>query len=178
MEIPEVYKQKDGTNEEFKDYIKRWPLELTNFPKCLVKHWVYPNWLDFIEWIPLNILSWKYEKSKLTNDEIIGRVRPFTKTIGILDFWGQQLFSNSFRQKKSLLAEYMLENGTTPSPILVLKNNGKIIHPDSTSKNQEIFDPQILQLIEGHMRTSYLRGMINKNYDKLKPEHEVWIASV
>jgi hypothetical protein len=177
MEIPEVLEHENGKKEGFNDYIKRWPTELTNFPKCLVEHWVYRNWPDFIEWLPLNVLYWKYEKRILTNDEIITRIKPFTIKEETLVDWGKKLFSDSYRQS-SCLAKYMLENGTTPAPILVLKNNGKIIHPDSTSKNQEIFDPQILQLIEGHMRTSYLRGMINKNYDKLKPEHEVWIASV
>jgi hypothetical protein len=177
MEIPEVLEQSSGANEEFEDYIKRWSTELNNFPQCLVEHWVYRNWPDFKDWLPMNVLSWKYEKRTFSNEEIIERIRPFTKTIENLDAWGQQLFTNPVR-RKLWLGEYMLEHGTTPAPILVLENNGTIIHPESTLEDQMLLSSDSLQLIEGHMRTSYLRCMIFENYEKIKPEHELWVASI
>lgn len=68
----------------------------------------------------------------------------------------------------------MLTNGTSPAPILVFENGGHIKHPRGI-QGEKMVEP--LQLIEGHMRTAYLRGMIHFDYDKLTSHHDVWVAS-
>lgn len=64
----------------------------------------------------------------------------------------------------------MLENGTTPAPIIVAKN----AHNIKNHRGREMYMKVPFQLIEGHMRLAYLRGMIKQKHPKLKDEQEVW----
>jgi len=68
----------------------------------------------------------------------------------------------------------MLKHGTVPAPILVFENGGEINHPRGLP-NEKFCVPY--QLIEGHMRTAYLRGMIHENYKILQSQHLVLVAT-
>lgn len=124
-------------------------------------------------WYPLGVLNWKYEKRIFDTEQImdIGACRRFMEA---LDDWGDQLFIDKQR-RSTWLAQYMLENGKAPVPILVLEGEEFFVNPQCGSCEE----PSIksYQLIEGHMRTAYLRGMIKVGFAKLKKSHEIWVAS-
>lgn len=168
MNIPEVLKYGDFLEQETSDeYYKRFPKELSNVPRCVVENWIYRHWQCFQNnWMWLDLSTCSFEKKTYTNDEIttIDHVSDWIETI---DYWGEELFKDENRQE-SYLGDFMLKIGTTPAPIIVAKDANNIVHPDGDYMKTP------LQLIEGHMRLAYLRGMIKCKYSQLQSMHEVW----
>lgn len=173
MTAPEVIGHGSFQVESFGDYRARWPSELSAFPECLIENWVYRHWGQFrTEWMPQGALHWRYEKRSFSNDQII-QIAHFEGDLRTMDYWGDQLFVDRAR-RETWLAKYMLEHGTTPAPILVLKAGANVRHPRAFER-EKILEP--FQIIEGHMRLSYLRGMIRHKFPALRESHDVWFAS-
>jgi len=124
-------------------------------------------------WLSSGALEWNYEKKIFDNDQIL-QIKHHGNWLDTLDFWGDELFKDKMR-RETWLAQYMLGKGTTPAPILAFQNGGDIDNPRGLPKEKFCLP---YQLIEGHMRTAYLRGMINNNYEKLQSQSEVWVASI
>lgn len=135
--------------------------------------WIYRHWRDFQWWLPLRPLEWQYELKVLSCDEImtIAHVGDWMKT---LDQWGDDLFDGGDR-RGTWLGRNMLEAGTTPKPMIVALNAGAWSHPRE-HRAPRMREP--FQLIEGHMRLAYLRGMIRRSHALLKPAHEVFVATL
>lgn len=172
MNAPEVKGYGDLRVEPYENYLARWPADLNEFPKCLIENWVYRHWSQFRdEWMHQGALSWKYELKRFSNEEIMS-IAHFENTLKTMDYWGKQLFIDKSRQE-TWLARYMLTAGTSPAPILVLNAGANVRHPRA-HKGEKILEP--FQIIEGHMRLSYLRGMIQNQYKPLKDSHNVWVA--
>lgn len=157
MNIPEVAEYWElGKKEAFETYYKRFPQELSNVPRCVVENWIYRHWQCFQEdWFWLDLSKCSFKKVTYNNDEIsnIDHVGDWLNT---LDFWGDELFKDKTRQENTYLGKFMLETGTTPAPIIVAKNAHNIKDPRGSKMNMKV----PFQLIEGHMRLAYLRGMI------------------
>ncbi len=174
MDISSVFNFDHPNRESLDQYIKRWPSKYDHFPKCLVNNWVYRHWPEFSTyWYKTGVLDWKYELQEFDIHTLL-KISHHGDWIQQLDCWGDHLFRNEHR-KRTWLGSYMLEHGTTPAPILVLESDGELPHPRSHS-GEKMCAP--LQLIEGHMRTAYLRGMINNEYGKLQKRHLVWVAKL
>lgn len=166
MTAPRVENYGDSDVESFGDYYSRWPAHLSNFPSCVVENWVHRHWDDFeYYWLGRNIEQFRFELGGYTNPAImeIGHVGDWLET---MDYWGDELFRDDLR-RDTWLAKFMLEHGSTPSPIIVATNVAGFEHPSSGRM-------QPLQLIEGHMRLAYLRGMIRHQHPALQPLHQVW----
>jgi hypothetical protein len=170
MNLSAVKGYGDFEVESFDDYYARWPNELSNFPRCVAENWVYRHWSDFEHlWLDRKIELFEFVQVALTNTEImaIGHVGDWLET---LDYWGDELFRNKMRQE-TWLAKYMLEHGTSPAPIIVAPDAVGLEHPRGLPMHPN-------QLIEGHMRLAYLRGMIRHHHPALKPSHLVWHVSL
>ncbi len=158
--------------ELFENYYQKWPQALNHIPKEVVETWIYRHWSDFKDWLPLQPESWGYELCEFTNEQImeIGHVNNWP-----LQFrsWGRELLQGQHR-KTTWLGKYMLEQGTTPTSIIVGKNFGFFSHPIECG-DQQMKEPY--QLIEGHMRLSYLMGMISEGHSNLTEKHKVWVAT-
>lgn len=166
MDVPAVKGYGDFETEPFDVYYTRWPAEFSNFPKCVVENWVYRHWKDFKDlWLDRSIEDFVFELTEFDNAQIM-EISHFGNWLETMDYWGDELFRNKLRQS-TWLAIYMLANGTTPTPIIIAPNASGLEHPKGVSM-------QKLQLIEGHMRLSYLRGMIKHNHAALKASHVVW----
>lgn len=173
MYAPEVRGYGDFNVEPFEEYIKRWPRELESFPRDLIETWVHRHWLEFGDhWMVNGALKWSYELRTFSNDDVL-RILTFENMLKTMDYWGDELFRNRLR-RETWLAKFMLEHGTTPSPILVFEGGANRIHPRGLP-GEKMLEP--FQLIEGHMRTAYLRGMIRHSHPMLKSAHQVWVAS-
>lgn len=158
--------------EPFDEYLSRWPKKYINVPIEVVETWIHRHWREFQAWLPLHPLEWKYEIKELTSEEVttIGHVGDWMKT---LMYWGDDLIDGATR-KKTWLGRFMLENGTTPSPMIIARNAGAWLHP--REHGQRMNEP--LQLIEGHMRLAYLQGLIRRPQSVLQPLHRVVVATL
>lgn len=174
MDIPSVKGYGNFDVEPFEAYLSRWPRETyPYFPVCLIENWVYRHWQDFSAyWIAAGALEWSYKQLPFTNEEV-ATICTFKKMMETMKFWGDELFRDRLRQK-SWLADYMLREGTTPVPILVFESGANFPHPFGNN-GETMCTPY--QLIEGHMRTSYLWGMHRESHVALKSKHQVWVAS-
>ena len=142
-------------------------------PECLIETWAHRHWVEFSSyWIPAGALDWVYELRRFSNAEIL-EIRTDARGMATLNCWGDQLMADKLRQD-SWLGEYMLAIGTTPRPILVFEGGGATEHPRGVA-GAKMIEP--FQLIEGHMRLAYLRGMQRAGWDKLQESHEVWVAT-
>lgn len=152
--------------ESFDQYFSRWPQELRNFPRDVVENWVYRHWHDFDRyWLDRDILRFEFRLIELTNSEVMG-IGHFKGWIQTLDYWGDELFRSASR-KATWLAKSMLEYGTTPAPIIVAHQASGLHHPMGAPMHDT-------QLIEGHLRLAYLRGMIRHEHPSLREQHDVW----
>lgn len=163
-----------GTNhvESFVDYRQRWPKRYEHIPDCVIETWIHRHWGQFKEWLPLCPLDWTYELHEMSSREIltIGHVANW---MSILTGWGNDLLDRDSR-KATWLGRFMLEQGTTPAPIIVAQNAGHWPHP--RVPDEKMHEP--LQLIEGHMRLAYLRALIQRRHSTVKATHSVIIATL
>ena len=165
--VPAVARFGDMDVESFDIYYPRWPTTLANFPKSVVREWVYRHWNDFKDnWLDLDLGRFVFSDATYTNQKIMA-IDHVSDWLTTLDYWGDELFRNDLR-RSTWLARYILEHGTTPEPIIVAVSADGI--------NYKYGGPMKvpLQLIEGHMRLAYLRGMIRHAYPALQPSHRVW----
>jgi hypothetical protein len=159
--------------EPFADYHGRWQEVFGHLPPLVVETWIYRHWREFQQWLPLRPLEWRYEVRVLSSDEVM-EIDHLGDWMKMIDLWGDDLF-NGMHRKNTWLGRFMLEAGTTPAPVIVALNAGAWAHP------HEHLSPLMrepYQLIEGHMRLAYLRGMIRRDHFALKPVHEVFIATL
>jgi hypothetical protein len=158
--------------ELFEEYFKKWPEELNHIPKEVIESWIYRHWSDFQDWIPLQPEKWKYELCEFNNDQIL-EIDHVGNWLPQLKSWGRELLKGNHR-KTTWLGQYMLEYGSTPTPIIIGKNFSEIYHPIEFGE-QKMKVPY--QLIEGHLRLSYLNGMISEGYSTLMKKHKVWVVT-
>ncbi len=173
MRLPAPRKWGSFDVEPFSSYRQRWPSKYAAVPDTVLENWVHRHWRDFQRWLPLSPLEWQYESRMMTNEEIMS-VRHVGDWLKTLDGWGDDLFEGRMR-KTTWLGRYLLENGTTPAPIIVASNAGSWAHPREHG-HPLMCEPY--QLIEGHLRLAYLRGMIRRSHSKLRPSHEVIVATL
>ena len=173
MKYPPVKNYGDTDAESFEAYYSRWPSTMAAIPKGIVEDWIYRHWTDFEHhWANLRPHLWRYQKVKLSNDEIL-LIDHVSTWIEELDAEGVEYVSGAHRST-TRLARYMLEHGTSPVPILIAKDSGHMLHPHSASETMK----EPLQLIEGHRRLACLRGMIHAKHPMLASHHEVWLATI
>jgi len=170
MNAPEVIGYGDWNVESFDDYFARWPEELSNFPRDVVENWVHRHWQDFsMHWGDWPLGEFRFQLESMSNEDIM-EIDHVGDWLSTLDYWGDELFRNALRQS-TFLAKFMLEHGTTPAPIIVCKNTEGVEHPGTGQM-------KALQLIEGHMRLAYLRGLNRHRHPSLKDEHQVWLLDL
>lgn len=173
MDIPSAFIDDDCNLMPFDDYLRLWPSKYADFPKCLLESWVHRHWTQFkVLWYPLGVLEWRYEKRTFDADQLM-EIGACTKIMCSLDHWGKELFKSKQR-RETWVAKYMLQHGKAPVPLLVLEGEKKIANPQCPRGEKSVTR---YQLIEGHMRTAYLRAMIKENYATLSAAHEVWVAT-
>lgn len=159
--------------EPFSDYISRWPKDLAHIPDSVIETWIHRHWPQFQQWAPLRPIEWTYEFRCMKAEEIlaISHVNQWMKTLA---YWGEDLCEGRNR-KSTWLGNYMLEVGTTPSPMIVALNAGGWTHPRERG-NPNLHEPY--QLIEGHMRLAYLQAMIRRSHFALQHCHDVILVTL
>ena len=99
MKVPAVRGYGTAEQESFGAYIERWPDSLSNFPACVVEHWVYRHWQQFnSNWAPRSPQDFRFRQELYSNSQVksIGHVHDWLKTA---DYWGDELFTRPFRRE-------------------------------------------------------------------------------
>jgi hypothetical protein len=169
--MPAPHQHGTFRQESFSDYIRRWPPHYSHVLEAVIESWIYRHWNDFQAWLPLKPMSWEYAVTSMSNEQIlrIGHIDDWPQT---LEYWGDDLFDGKFRSN-TWLGRYMLESGTTPTPMIVALNAGSYFHP---REHKNMCTPY--QLIEGHMRLAYLKAMIRREHRNLQTTHMVVVATL
>jgi hypothetical protein len=158
--------------EPFDQYRVRWPKKYNNVPDVVIETWIHRHWREFQAWLPLRPLDWNYEPREFTSEEVLSvdHVGDWMQT---LTYWGDDLLDGPMR-KTTWLGKFMLESGTTPSPIIIAQGAGCWQHPREHGRHMK----EPLQLIEGHMRLAYLRALILRQHPSLRPLHQFVLATL
>ena len=158
--------------EPYAEYRTRWPKKYENVPDAVIETWIYRHWREFQSWLPLRPLEWSYELKEFTSEEVlnVSHVGDWMKTLA---YWGNDLLDGSTR-KSTWLGKFMLENGTTPSPMIIAKNAGCWHHPREHGRQMQ----EPLQLIEGHMRLAYLQALVRRSHPSVQTVHQVVLATL
>ncbi|MBW3140138.1 hypothetical protein KUV56_11515 [Ferrimonas balearica] len=173
MEIPKRNDPTDFKQESFEEYYRRFPKELAHIPEDVVKSWMWYHNEQVVVFSKLyNFENWEFELQCFDNEEIM-EIKHFDYDLKLLDGKGDEFLKGCLKGYDT--ADYMLENGTFPCPIIVARNAGKNIHHQRGEGNY-MLEP--LQLIEGNRRLAYLRAMIRKKFPKLKDSHKVWVVTI
>ena len=163
-----MYKVKnygDLNPEPFSDYWERIKNNSKDIPKCIWENWIHRHWDDFeSEWGWIFESKAKFNLCKYNNSEIMS-INHVDDWLSIMDSRGKLIFTDDYTQN-TYLGQFMLNNGTTPRPIIVSKSN--IQHPHGWQFTSPI------QLIEGHRRLGFLRNMIKNSYNLIADYHYVW----
>jgi hypothetical protein len=158
--------------EPFDQYRARWPEKYNRIPDEVIETWIHRHWSDFQQWHSLHPLEWEYEPREFTSEEVL-KVSHVGNWMETLAYWGNDLLDGPTR-KSTWLGKFILEQGTTPSPMIIARGVGKWYHPrEKAYLMQEPF-----QLIEGHMRLAYLRALILRGYSLIRPMHRIILASI
>ena len=158
--------------EPFSAYRARLPISFNEVPDSVIESWIYRHWDDFQSWLILNPLKWKYSLTMLTSNEVlmISHVNDWPST---LTYWGDDLIDGS-QPMTTWLGAYMLEHGTTPTPMIVAFCFDGIEHPREPGFAMK----KPYQIIEGHMRLAYLQALIRRRHFAVKPRHEVYLVEL
>jgi hypothetical protein len=173
MEAPRREDPSDFEQEPFQSYLERWPDELSNVPEDVIEHWLYRHndqVSDFCEVYDLG--TWSFELSTFDNGHIL-EVLHFEDELEKLDATGDRLIMEGMPGYDT--ADYMLEYGTFPCPIIVAHMAGDHRHHKSVG-DETMLEPY--HLIEGHRRLGFIRAMIRNNHPKLLRAHEVWVVNI
>jgi hypothetical protein len=171
--FPPVLNYGDIDAESFDEYYARWPAELGGIPRGVVQDWIHRHWDDFRRhWTKLEPHRWVFELISFSNDQVLS-IDHIGAWIQELDAEGVEFVTNKPRSR-TRLAQFMLEHGTFPVPIIVAHHAGHVIHPRSGGERMKV----PYQLIEGHTRLACIRGMINSDYPRLAERHDVWLVRI
>lgn len=170
---PEVKGYDSSYKESFSEYMARWPRELSCIPECIVENWIYRHWGYIHHWLKLKPHNWTYKLVEFANESVLS-IDHCDDWMETLDGWGGELTNPKNFRRDTWLGKYMLESGTTPSPIVIATNRSHIKYPPYGIENLKL----PYQLIEGHMRLAYLRGMIKSNVENLHSTHQVWVVEI
>lgn len=171
--VPKIEKISDFAVESFEEYFKRWPEQLGNIPKDVVQQWAYYHNEEFLEnWAPLDPVKWDFTAVEFTNDKIM-EIDHLDGKIERMDSKGDEVFRR--REPGYDTWDFMFEYGTTPCPMIVVRDADGVVPPGGI--NQEVMKTP-LQIVEGHRRLTLIRAFIRHGYRKLQSTHRVWILNL
>lgn len=168
MKIPKV-----ENNESFELYLARWPENFTNIPDDVIRNWIYYHNEFVIDNSDVYELEkWRFEKRIFTTEEVL-TIKHYDSEMKYLDHIGDILMEQGMPDYDT--AEFMIEHGTFPCPIIVAHNAGEFSHAKSL-QGETMLEPY--HLIEGNRRLGFIRGMAKHNFHKLQHNHEVWVVTI
>ncbi len=156
--------------EPFDSYKLRVKPLLPNWPDDPLEHWLYRHYSYMIGpygWLGFDTLHFSHG--------IWSSMRVYNEVgsdgLNSIDGMGIQVYSNA-DSERTWLQNYMLREGTWPTPIIVLRNTTGMVSPRG-----EIYGTPF-HLLEGHLRLGYFRNIFRRDRQSLKDLHEIWTVDV
>jgi len=155
--------------EKKRVYIRRIGPLVPNIPPQILGQWFYDHFdsvLQRYSWIniPKMIFSLEiWDKGRILRD-----VRPWNPDA--VESWAKQFMSGS-EPYTSPLVNYMREKNTWPIPPIVLDNYNNLRMPDGHKISR-------YDLIEGHHRFAYFKGLMLSKHLCVPSEHDLWILKI
>lgn len=159
----------DGFKDSKESYIGRIASLVPNIPKEILIQWFYDHF-DSVKqrysWLNISTLNFKIEV--WSKEAIFNNIKPWNGAA--VESWTNQFMVNSEADTNSLIL-YMKNNKTWPVPPIILDNDINLIMPNGDEIAR-------YELIEGHHRYAYFKGLyLSKNINVLK-EHKLWMLKV
>lgn len=140
---------------------------IPNWPSEVAEQWLHKHFRDAeTEYGWLGWEHLRFRKATWETRDYLTRVR--TPKLDMVDQWGVQILSEESRRKVPLQS-LIWENGTWPTPPILMENPERISHPAGWPLGYPV------HLVEGHLRTGYLRCLAEHHPDRLVPRHNVWL---
>ncbi|ROV57931.1 hypothetical protein EGH82_20770 [Vibrio ponticus] len=169
IDVPIVRHITDFKLETFKSYYARWPKTLRNIPKNVVEQWIYRHNDTFLEmWAQMKPEKWSFRRKSFSTEQC-RTITHIPKEMEHYEYVGERYIKQV--HERDFVANYMLEKGSFPQPIIIARGASSLIHPKGAEYNDHMTDNQ---LIEGHRRIGLLRAMFT-NKLALKSKHKAWI---
>ncbi len=174
MEIPVRNDPSDYRKEPFEEYYARWPKELSHVPESVIKMWMWDHNEQVVNFCRdyYDVEKWVFSLETFDNSKI-QEVKHFSDELEKLDNIGEAFINGEHVGYDT--AEFMLENGTFPCPIIVVENGSKYEHHRSHA-GEKMLEPY--HPIEGNRRLAFVRALIRYEHPSLKNEHRVWVATI
>ena len=163
------YLRPDPFSESLNAYIERVSRFLSNFPAQIISQWLYDHFdsvLQRFSWLDFSSLLFKIEP--WNKDDIIAKIKPWNEMA--VESW-TKLFISDLDFQMNPLCQYMKEKMTWPVPPIIFNNSQKITEPDGSMI-------PAWQLVEGHHRFAYFRGLFISERLQMPQEHDLWIMSL
>jgi len=161
---------RNKVKESEEDYYFRVKKYLINWPKELIIEWLYRHNQQIDEWSDI-IKNCKIIKEvSWSNYKIFTQIDVKDK-LSIIDCPNTEILTND-TATKTYLSEFMLKNGTWPTPIIILENKPTL----KNLINKDLGTP--FHLVEGHSRLGYFRHIYKIFPEKLKLQHKVFIIVI
>jgi hypothetical protein len=140
----------------------------SNVPRDLLESWLYRHWDQVqgdLEWLPLKKL--RFEERGLTDQEILTLRFRDDEEEDWLVHWGEQFLIPKTSHNTMWIGQQIMELRTYPVRPLVLD-------PTGISMSDEFVPGAALYLVEGHMRTAFVRALARRGM--ARGPHVVWLA--
>jgi len=154
--------------EDFEQYYRRVKKHLPNFPKSVMKQWLFDHFQCVInQYTWLGFANLSFHRESWPTDKILNKIKAWNEPA--VESWKQAFFIDP-RFQNSSLGKFMLQEGTWPEPPLILNNSTSLHMPDNSVISR-------WELIEGHHRLAYFRSLFEKPEWPLSSEHNLWIIT-
>jgi len=154
--------------ETFDEYYNRVNCLILNFPKSVLKQWLFDHFQSVISryaWLEFEKLLFREEMWE--TERVIHEIKAWNEPA--VESWKTAFFKTP-EFKVGPLITFMHQNGTWPEPPLILDNFNGLRMPDQSAIAR-------WELIEGHHRLAYLRALYeNPNWRTIK-QHSLWIVT-
>jgi len=154
--------------EAFDEYYERVKNLLPNFPKAVLKQWLFDHFESVINryaWLRLEQLSFRQES--WDTERIINEIKAWNELA--VESWKSAFYRNPDFQIDPLVT-FMRRNGTWPVPPILLDNKHGLRMPEQSVIAR-------WELIEGHHRLAYLRALYESTPSNLEKQHSLWITT-
>jgi hypothetical protein len=161
-----------GVATPFEEWWPRVRASFPNVPEEVARQWLHRHWRHSpFSW--LKSADYNFEKVTWPSGELSSiryRINEFADSTDLQMQFGKQLLA-AHERHGIWLAEYMLDTGLFPVPIIVADNrDGHLV--DHAYKDSNYF-PKTYVLIEGHRRLEF--GTFLASRGQLAPTQEIWI---
>jgi hypothetical protein len=167
VELLRIERAEPEEDESDEEYEARLSVCLPNFPTEVARDWLVrhgPNAFRFYGWLNYRHFSFTLARLPLEFFDSVSSIND-----AAVKGWSEMILTEAHFRSYNL-GKFMIENGTWPVPPIVLDNENGLVSPSGPPVAR-------YQLLEGHHRLAYVRGLQNDSAVSILPEHSCWLVT-